>query len=262
VDIFSYRQGQSPVVVSIPHSGTVLPPELNARLTPEASLLADTDWHIPQLYDFLLELDVTAIQANYSRYVVDLNRSVDGAALYPGQTETGLCPDTTFNGDPVYLPGAELVEGEVAQRVKTYWQPYHQKLAREIERLKAQHGFAIIWDAHSIKSNVPRLFSGLLPDLNLGTARGHSCAPELEAQLNDILIAQDRYSTVCNGRFTGGAITRHYGDPDSNVHAVQMEIVQKTYMHESAGFSFDEGRAAKLRPLLREMILALVRIYK
>ncbi|MFT6752708.1 MAG: N-formylglutamate deformylase [Candidatus Azotimanducaceae bacterium] len=255
---FLHREGGSAVIVSMPHSGTFLPDALRGRLTEDGLAVADTDWHIPQLYNFLDELDVTVIQANYSRYVIDLNRSVDGSAMYPGQTETGLCPHSAFSGESLYLSGAEMVEGEVSQRVETYWQPYHSKMAAEIKRIKALYGFAIVWDAHSIRSSVPRLFSGQLPDLNLGTANGRSCAPELEARLNRLLVGQDQFSTVCNGRFTGGAITRHYGQPASNVHTVQMEITQKSYMYESAGFAFDEGRAAELRPLLRDMILALI----
>ncbi|MFT6051308.1 MAG: N-formylglutamate deformylase [Halioglobus sp.] len=259
MELFSHKEGNSAVIVSMPHSGTFLPKALTDRFTEKGLAVADTDWHIPQLYNFLEALNVTVIQANYSRYVIDLNRSVDGRAMYPGQTETGLCPHHAFSGESLYLPGVEIVEGEVSQRAETYWQPYHRKMTEEIERLKALHGFVIVWDAHSIRSSVPRLFSGQLPDLNLGTANGQSCAPELEKKLNSLLLAQDRFSTVCNGRFTGGAITRHYGQPASNVHAVQMEIAQKSYMRESADFLLDEGRAAELRPLLREMILALTR---
>lgn len=258
MDLFSHKVGQSAVLVSMPHSGTYLPPWLERQFSDHGLAVADTDWHIPQLYNFLNDLDVTVLQANYSRYVVDLNRSTDGVAMYPGQTETGLCPIRSFAGEPLYLSGEVLAQGEVESRVNKYWRPYHQKLASEIQRLRKQHGFAIVWDAHSIKSAVPRLFSGYLPDLNLGTALGRSCSSFLEEAVTHILTAQSGFSVACNGRFTGGAITRHYGQPSSNVHALQMEIAQRTYMHETNDCSFDEERAAGLRPLLRQMIVALM----
>lgn len=256
-DNYSLRQGGSPLIVSIPHSGTVLPQLLAARLTQEAATLADTDWHIPRLYNFLDGMDVTVIGANYSRYVVDLNRSPDGAALYPGQSETEICPTSSFAGKPLYRPGQELAAEEVPERVLSHWQPYHQRLAAEITRLKSEHGFAMLWDAHSIQSRVPRFFEGRLPDLNLGTAGGLSCDPELAVELTKHLARSDHFTTAFNGRFKGGAITRQYGDPFSNVHAVQMEIAQACYMDERPGFRFEEQKAEVLRPVLREMIVTM-----
>lgn len=257
-DLYNHRQGGSPLIVSMPHSGTLLPDELASRLTDEGASLVDTDWHIPQLYNFLDDMDVSVVEANYSRYVVDLNRSPDGAALYPGQSETEICPTTSFMGMPLYKPGKELAAAEVSRRVASYWQPYHQHLANEISRLKSEHGFALLWDAHSIQSQVPRFFEGQLPDLNLGTADGQSCDDELSLKLVNILKSNDQFSFAYNGRFKGGAITRTYGDPAIGVNAVQMEIAQICYMSEYPEFKFDELKANRLRPLLREMISALL----
>lgn len=256
-DTYSIQHGGSPLIVSMPHSGTVLPQVLAARMTAAAATLADTDWHIPQLYNFLDDMDVTVLSANYSRYLVDLNRSPSGAALYPGQSETEICPTSSFAGEPLYRPGQELAAEEIPARVASHWQPYHKRLAAEISRVKSEHGFALLWDAHSIQSRVPRFFEGRLPDLNLGTAGGQSCDSDLAAKLVKIMAGSDQFSTVCNGRFKGGAITRQYGDPAASVHAVQMEIAQSSYMDENPGFRFEEHKADVLRPVLREMIVAM-----
>jgi N-formylglutamate deformylase len=257
LDICSYRQANSAVIVSFPHSGTLLPADLKPRLTASGASMDDTDWHVPQLYNFLAQMDVSVVQANYSRYVVDLNRPADGGKLYPGRSETETCPTTSFAGLPLYAPGHELQAAEITGRIETYWRPYHRRLAAEIDRLKSVHGYALVWDAHSIRSEVPRFFAGKLPDLNLGTADGSSCSPELTRALSTILSGTDEFSGICNGRFKGGAITRHYGDPAGGVHAVQMEIAQSCYMSECAGAIFDEDKAAKLRPVLKQMLRSM-----
>jgi N-formylglutamate deformylase len=257
-DIFNWHKGGSPLIVSMPHSGTELPTELKARLTDAGCALADTDWHIPRLYNFLEQMDVTVVKANYSRYVVDLNRAPDGAALYPGKSETEICPTTSFVGEPLYRTGQALAAAEIQDRLASYWRPYHQKLAAEIARVKALHGVALLWDAHSIPSQVPRFFDGRLPDLNLGTVDGLSCDSGLSNRLLEVLQSQDEFSSVYNGRFKGGAITRQYGSPESGVHAVQMEIAQICYMNENPAFTFEERRADKLRPVLSRMIDTLL----
>ncbi|KAA3634755.1 MAG: N-formylglutamate deformylase, partial [Proteobacteria bacterium] len=183
MEIFRLSRGLSPLVLSMPHSGLALPPRLESRLTPAAAKLPDTDWHIPQLYEFARELDCTILQANYSRYVVDLNRPADDADLYPGQAGTGLCPEVLFDGSPVYHSGEEPDDEETARRVRQYWRPYHDALQQEIARVRDSHGFAVLYDCHSIRSFVPRLFDGELPVLNLGTANGDSCAGELERRV-------------------------------------------------------------------------------
>ncbi len=256
MSIFSLHEGTAPLIISIPHAGTLVPDEIKARMTSEALRLPDTDWHIPQLYDFAADMTVTIISADYSRYVIDLNRPPDNAALYPGQTKVSLCPDETFEGERIYQDGAEPDEAEIARRLSIYWQPYHDELRRQIERLKHEYGYAILYDAHSIKGNLPRLFEGRLPDMNLGTAKGTSCDPGMEQAA--YRAAQDySYSRILNGRFIGGYITRHYGDPAHDVHALQMELVRENYMNES-DFSFDEGRAQNLRVALKSVLQSVL----
>jgi len=246
----------------MPHSGTVLPKGLLSRLTEEGRSLADTDWHIPQLYNFLDDMDITVIQAKYSRYVADLNRFPDGTKLYPGQSETDIFPSRNFACKPLYRMGQEPRAAEISHWIEEFWKPYHQKLAGEITRVKSEHGFALLWDAHSIQSQVPRFFAGRLPDLNLGTVNGQSCDLTISNNLMKILRASDRFSSVLNGRFKGGAITRSYGNPSSNVHAVQMEIAQICYMSESPEFEFDEDKAIHLRPVLRDMLNWMITSYR
>lgn len=253
---FRFRAGTMPLVVSMPHVGTHVPDAIAACHTAAARALPDTDWHVDRLYDALLDrLGASVLQATHSRYVIDLNRPPDDASLYPGADVTGLVPTTTFANEPIYREGAAPAApdaAEVARRRATYWQPYHDRLAAELARLKAAHGYALLWDAHSIRSVAPRFFDGRLPDLNLGTARGQACAPGLAKALVEVLEAAegDDYTTVLDGRFTGGFITRHYGRPTDGVHAVQMELAQRNYMDEDPPYTFRDDLAARLRPVL------------
>ena len=249
-EVFHFSEGNSPLIVSIPHVGLNIPDDLKADMTDAALSLTDTDWYVDRLYNFLEDMDVSVIAANYSRYVVDLNRGVDGVSLYPGQKVTELCPSTTFNDEPLYREGKGPDE---AQRIATYWQPYHQKIQSELERLKEKHGFARLWDAHSIRSHVPELFEGRLSDLNLGTGNGISASHALSEKLDRIIQASG-YTTALNGRFKGGYITRHYGDPKNNIDAVQLEISQVTYMDEAPMVDFREDKAEALRPTLKMLI--------
>jgi N-formylglutamate deformylase len=255
-DVFTLHRGTAPLLVSLPHDGIAIPPDIAARMTEAARGVPDTDWHVSRLYDFAKSLGASVLVPRYSRYVVDLNRPPDDASLYPGQNTTGLCPMWRFSGDPVYLPGRTPTEGEVRARVERYWRPYHDALRAEIERLRAQHGRVVLWEGHSIRgSGLPFLFDGRLPDLNLGTAGGASCSPALQATLEAVLSAQSGYDWVANGRFKGGHITRRYGDPANGVDAVQLEISQRNYMDEDA-FAYDEAKAAKLQALLRALLEA------
>ncbi|MDM3872429.1 N-formylglutamate deformylase [Porticoccus sp. W117] len=256
--IYELIRGTSPLIISMPHSGLELPAELAERMTPVAKSLKDTDWHIPQLYDFVKELGATVIKANYSRYVVDLNRPASGESLYPGQATTGTCPVITFEDEPLYLAGKEFTDTELPQRIAAYWQPYHYALAAEIERVKTEHGFCLLYDAHSIRSHVPRLFEGELPTLNLGTARGESCDSELSEKLESVLAGQSQFQWVANGRFVGGYITRHYGQPDNGVHAVQMELAQSAYMAEDDSNAYLPEKAAVLQALLRQLLQTML----
>lgn len=252
-DIFDLKRGKEPLVVSIPHSGTDVPEEIRARLTPAADGLPDTDWHVDRLYDFLEGLGATVIKANYSRYVVDLNRDPTGASLYPGQATTGFLPETRFDGEPLYAEGDEPGEDEIEPRRARFFDPYHRALSEELARIRAIHGYVVLYDAHSIASNVPRLFDGELPVLNLGTNGGQSCAREIEQAVVKAMLDQDDFEAIANGRFKGGWITRSYGRPQHNVHALQMELAQRAYMDEASG-DFDEARAATLRPVLKTII--------
>ncbi|HEU4665828.1 MAG TPA: N-formylglutamate deformylase [Dokdonella sp.] len=255
MDIYTLHRGSAPLFVSLPHDGSYLPPELAQRLMPSARHVPDTDWHVSRLYAFALEMGASMIVPTHSRYVVDLNRPSDDASLYPGQNTTGLCPIVQFSGEPVYQAGEEPHRSEIAQRVETYWMPYHTALKDEMARIKAAHGRVVLWEGHSIRSVVPFLFDGRLPDFNLGTSAGASCTPALQARLASILGAQSRYSHVVNGRFKGGYITRHYGHPEEGVEAVQLELAQLNYMDEDS-FEYLPERAAPTQALIRALLQA------
>lgn len=255
-DIYTFHRGTTPLLVSMPHSGTEVPDALFERLSEPAKGLPDTDWHVPRLYGFCEALGASTLKANYSRYVVDLNRPPDNDSLYPGQATTALCPETLFDGTPLYADATPLSDEEIAARRAHYWDPYHGRLAEELDRIKAKYGYALLYDAHSIASRVPRLFPGRLPDLNLGTARGQSCALAIEQAIVNTITAS-AFSTAVNGRFVGGYITRHYGQPDAGFHAVQMEIAQCSYMDETAGCPYNPTKAKRLAPLLRQLMSTL-----
>ncbi len=252
-DVFTLHRGVAPLLVSLPHDGSVVPAPLAARMVEGARVAPDTDWHVARLYAFARELGASILVPRHSRYVVDLNRPEDDTSLYPGQNTTGLCPALQFSGEPVYLDGQAPDAAEVAARVETYWRPYHDALQDELARVRATHGRAVLWEGHSIRGALPFLFEGRLPDLNLGTAAGISCSPALQARLEAVLAGQDDYDWVANGRFKGGYITRHYGDPANGVDAVQLEISQRTYMDE-ASFEWDERKAARLQRVLHALL--------
>lgn len=255
-DVFSFFEGDAPLLVSVPHDGRQLPQSICERMTPEGVGIPDTDWHVAELYDFARDLGASMLVANYSRYVVDLNRPASDDALYEGQVATGLCPTRTFAGENIYTDGG-FDPDEMASRVEMYWRPYHDKIEQEIERMLAQHGIALLWDAHSIAGVVPRLFDGELPALNIGSNDGGSCASTIESAVVEVANASP-YEAVVNARFKGGYITRHYGDPDSNIHALQLEIAQRTYMNEHTR-EFEVKLAGALRESLRQLVAAFLR---
>lgn len=253
--VFEFCPGDAPVLISIPHDGRELAPGQAERMTDKARQLPDTDWHVRRLYDFASEIGANVIAARFSRYVVDLNRPADDAALYTGQVSTGLCPVRTFAGAPIYI--GEGIEGEeMASRVETYWRPYHEKIRAELDRLVERHGNMVLWDAHSIASRVPRLFDGELPALNIGTNNGASCHADVELAVWRG-AEQSGYSAVRNGRFRGGYITRQYGDPVRGIHAIQLELAQRHYMDEET-FAWDAGKAPNLAGAIKRMIDAAV----
>ena len=256
--VFRLQQGQAPLLISLPHVGTEIPPELHDRLVPRALASEDTDWHLERLYAPLAaRLGASLIVPRYSRYVVDLNRPPDDQPLYPGaRGGTGLVPTRFFTSEPMYRDGAEPDAAEVAARREACWRPYHEAIEGEMQRLHAAHGRALLFDGHSIRSELPWLFEGTLPALNLGTADGAACAPAVTARLGAVLAGQPRFSQVVNGRFKGGYITRHYGRPAQGWHAVQLEMCQRCYMDEAAdpAGAYDEARAAEVAPLIDQLL--------
>ena len=260
--VFSLHQGRLPLLISIPHLGTQIPADIAATMTPVAQRTDDCDWHLDRLYAFAKRMGASILSPTYARYVIDLNRPPDGANLYPGQDTTGLLPVDTFDKEPLYLDGHLPTETEIARRRDAYWKPYHEALQGELAALKAKHGKVLLWEAHSIRSHVPRFFEGRLPDFNFGTSNGASAVAGLADEMAAIVAKHEGgYSAVANGRFKGGYITRQYGQPSQGVHALQLELSQITYMEEHMPYAYDETLAAKVEPLLEALVvkaLALV----
>jgi N-formylglutamate amidohydrolase len=253
--VFSLQHGTLPLLISVPHDGRYLPGDVDRRMTPAGRAIPDTDWHVTELYDFARNMGASLLRANYSRYVIDLNRSAADDVLYPGQLVTGLCPEKTFAGAAIYADGG-VTEEERMARVERYWRPYHQQIESALTSIRNLHGYALLWDAHSIPSSVPRLFDGTLPELNIGTNGGASCAHRLQDAVVEV-ARQAPYSVALNERFRGGYITRHYGDPQNGVHALQLEIAQRADMDEVER-RLDAGKVRTLRDWLRRMLGAFV----
>jgi N-formylglutamate deformylase len=254
--LYEYVAGDSPLLISFPHSGTYVPRELELRLQAGVRDLPDTDWFVPELYAFHAGIGASILRATHSRYVVDLNRPADGAPLYPGQRETTVCPTETFAGEALYAAGDEPKRAEIEMRLRRYWQPYHDRITALTAALVARHGHCVLWDAHSILSQVPALFAGRLPDLNVGTADGASCSAARRERLGACLRTQSRFTHVFDGRFKGGFITRHYGNPARGIDAVQLEIAQDAYLDEARTPAFSRERAAPLIGVLRDLVRA------
>jgi N-formylglutamate deformylase len=244
-------QGIGPIILGMPHGGTFVPDDIAATLNENGKILADTDWHIARLYHDLTP-DLTVVRANFHRYVIDANRDPSGHSLYPGQNTTGLVPLTDFDNLPIWNEAPD--QADIQHRLEIFHRPYHTALEAEIARVKGLHGFAILYDCHSIRSKIPFLFDGTLPDLNIGTDNGATCDARIENTAFQIAKASG-FSAVLNGRFRGGWTTRHYGNPSQNVHAIQMEIAQSAYLEtEATPFSYSKTKAAKLRPVLANIL--------
>ncbi len=256
MQMVTIKQGDSPLILAQPHGGTYIPDNLMARLTPLGKGLNDTDWHISQLYDSLTA-DVTIVAAQYHRYIIDANRDPSGISLYPGQNTTTLCPLTDFDGKDLWQKGQTPSEDEIADRTAIYHQPYHQALQSEIDRVKAKHGYAILYDCHSIRSNIPFLFEGTLPVFSIGSNLGATCAPQIEQAVLDICKSARNYDHVINGRFKGGWTTRHYGQPKNHVHAIQMELAQRCYMSETPPWAYRSDISRQIRPHLKDILQQL-----
>ena len=248
--------GSSPVLLAQPHGGTEIPQSILARLNQQGHARTDTDWHISRLYAGLA-VNVTIVSTTVHRYVIDANRDPADQSLYPGQNTTSLCPTTTFDGDEIYHHGQAPSVDEINQRQQLYHQPYHDALREQLERIHQLHGYAILYDCHSIRSRVPYLFDGKLPDFNIGTNSGRSCDQAIESAVQGVCADAADYSAVSNGRFTGGWTTRHYGEPGRGFHAIQMELAQCNYMLERDPWSYADDKAAKLRVILAEILQTL-----
>ncbi|WP_376697422.1 N-formylglutamate deformylase [Wenzhouxiangella sp. EGI_FJ10305] len=250
--LYDFHADSGPLLINVPHAGTEMPPAFASRLTGKARGLPDTDWHVHRLVEGAFARGASVLSARFSRYVIDLNRGRDDKPLYAGAT-TGLVPTETFDGDPVYRD-RNPDDDEITERIERYWQPYHDKLWDTLDGLRQRHGYAVLFDVHSIRSIVPRLFEGRLPDLNLGTYEGRSCPAGLQERVAETLAAAVGFSTVVNGRFRGGFITRHYGRPTEGIHALQLEIAQACYMDESRPRDFDPETARPLVTVIDQVI--------
>jgi formiminoglutamase len=255
------QRGEAPLIVGFPHTGTDIPAALEARLVSPWLARKDADHWVHLLYDFAHALGATTLRTTICRTVIDVNRDPSGASLYPGQATTDLCPLTTFDGEALYTAGQQPSAAEIAERRAAYFEPYHAALAAEIARLRERYPRVVIYDAHAIPSVVPRLFEGVLPQLNIGDNDGTTCARALTQAL-ERSADQSRFSRISNGRFKGGWTTRHYGQPEQGVHAIQMELACRGYMFEpSAQLSdanwpapYDPVHAAPLKAVLVEIL--------
>ena len=257
-DTFTLHRGSTPLLVSLPHVGTLIPADQRHRYVARALQVEDTDWHLATLYDFVRAMGASLIVPIHSRYLIDLNRPPENAPMYAGVNNTELCPTRFFTGEGLYVEGQQPDAAEIERRRHGYWRPYHEALQDELQRLRGAHGHAVLFDGHSIHSELPWLFEGRLSDLNLGTADGSSCAPTLRAALARVLAAQTQFSHVVDGRFKGGHITRQYGRPLGGVHAVQLEMCWSCYMREAPPYPLDPSRVAAVTPLLRQLVTAMI----
>jgi len=246
-----FRQGNTPLLISFPHNGSHIPNDVAQTMTDAGRTSQDTDWFLDRLYDFPELTNASLIIAEQSRYVIDLNRPQTDESLYPGQTTTGLIPLTRFDGQSIYA--AEPDEAEVSKRVEQIWKPYHRQIESELDRLTEKFGIAVLVEAHSIEPILPRLFDGRLDDFNIGTNKGKSCDEELCEAVMSALNQQSQYSHVLNGRFVGGFITRHFGKPAENRHAIQFELSQSTYMDDQEK-TWDAGKAKQVQPVFQSII--------
>ncbi|WP_027288769.1 N-formylglutamate deformylase [Rhodovibrio salinarum] len=252
--VYKAVEGTGPLVVSMPHAGALTPEEVAERMTDAGRAAADTDWHVNRLYEFLDELEVPHIRSIYSRYVCDLNRPPDGSPLYDGQGASELVPTRTFDGAAIYQDDCEPGEDEIRSRWRDYWQPYHLALANLMLQAKDRYGVVVLLEAHTTRSQIPGLFDGTLPDFNLGTRDGASCAPDLRDRVVAAVQQAEGYSHAVDHPFKGGFITRSYGRPDEGTHALQLELAQRTYMQESPPWTYSNKGGGLVRPHLRRIV--------
>lgn len=257
--VYSFHRGSLPLLISVPHAGTEVPQEVFRRFTLAAQALPDTDWHVDRLYGFARELGASMIVANYSRYVVDLNRSPDSQPLYESSPTSAVCPTHTFAGDPIYMSGEEPSTAEVDERIARYWRPYHSEIELELKRLRTEHGYAVLWDAHSVASEVPGLFAGVLPEFNFGTRDDASCPRALAERVLERVTREGKYGAVLNGRFKGGYITLSHGRPRERCYAIQLELAQRVYMDEGSPGTWNPTKANGAERVIRDLLDSAVR---
>jgi N-formylglutamate amidohydrolase len=256
--VFEHIEGSLPVLVSMPHDGVEIPDAIAATMTATGRAVPDTDWDLHRLYDFAPRLGFHVLGPRYSRYVIDLNRAPDNRPLYAGVRNTGLVPTTSFDDRPLYQPGHEPGDDAVRDRLGTYWRPYHDRIRAILDAMIERHGIAVLFDAHTIRSRVPRFFDGRLPDFNLGFVDGTSCDPALQSRLTAALGREGDGWLVVDGRFKGGYITRHYGSPADGIHAFQLELSQATYADPEVPYRYGESKAAEVKPVLEAMLASVM----
>lgn len=258
--IYDFHRGMLPLLISIPHAGTEVQRSIAQRFTETGRGLPDTDWYVDKLYEFARELGASIVKANYSRYIVDLNRAPDSSSLYKANPTSPVCPTRTFGGQPIYMSGCEPDAVEIGARIEEFWRPYHTCVADELERIRAEHGSALLWDAHSIASEIDGLFEGVLPEFNFGTRDDQSCPRGVADVLLDLVTTDGKFGAVLNGRFKGGYITMHYGRPAQRICAVQLELAQRTYMSESPRQAWDSQHAGSAAELISRLLVRYVKL--
>jgi N-formylglutamate deformylase len=258
--IFEFHRGTLPLLISVPHAGTEVPDELFHRFTSVGQRLPDTDWHVDRLYGFAREFGASMLIANYSRYVVDLNRAPDSAPLYESVPTSPVCATVTFSGDSIYLADQAPTHAEVTKRIEMFWRPYHQQLEAELQRLRALYGYAVLWDAHSVASEVPGLFAGVLPEFNLGTRDAAACPKHIGDALLKLLTDDGGFGAVLDGRFKGGYITQNYGRPLQQTFAVQLELAQRSYLEESTAPDWHDDRARRAQELIVRLLTKFLKL--
>lgn len=253
-----------PILLSVPHCGTDFPDELKDDFKPElAKSPDDTDYYVHDLYNFCSEMGITIIHAKYSRWVIDLNRDPESKALYnDGRIITALCPNTNFFGDSIYVSqDKEPNHNEVQRRLNTYYWPYYKEIENQLAQLKSQFGKALLWDAHSIRRFVPTIRKENFPDLILGNNDGLTA----DQSLIDIALdnlGKDKYGLNHNTPFKGGHITRYFGNPSNNIHALQLEMSKDLYMNHDET-EFHMARANEMRVVLKSCFRGLIEgLYK
>lgn len=254
-DSYTLIKGRVPLLISMPHNGEKIPSDIRAVMNESALSVADTDWYLDKLYSFAKALGAYILMPKFNRYVIDLNRDPNGVDLYPGANNTELCPTTAFDLSPLYQSGLSPTKTQISDRVEKYWRPYHQALSSTLQDIKSEFGQAVLLEAHSIRSEVPRFFEGQLPDFNFGSADGTSCDDALMTEIQALPFQP--YSMVCNGRFKGGYITRAFGQPEQSIHAIQLELSQRTYMNEEA-MTYNESLAESVIPKLELLVKTLI----